>query len=195
AGPEAESLLEIEAIDLVDNAVDVVAETGPALLDLPIDRKHFRNTAGEPHQRIDRKAPRAQSLLEAPLSVGRQTIDFAPAIGEEAQGAFRGHRRIELSDEAGSRVTRVGEDLEALLCLGGVEPLEIGVAHIDLAARLEGGRKILGGDDLRDVADGPHIRGHVLALIAVAARRALDQLASLIAQRDRESVDLRFGRD
>src|SRR5690242_8160062 len=41
AGPEAESLLEIEAIDLVDNAVDVVAQTGPALLDLPIDRKHF----------------------------------------------------------------------------------------------------------------------------------------------------------
>ncbi len=42
AGAEAKALLQVEAIDLVDDAVDVVAEAGAALLDLPIGLKHLR---------------------------------------------------------------------------------------------------------------------------------------------------------
>ena len=71
---ETQALLQVEAIDLVNDAVDIVAEASAALLDLPICFQHLLDAAGEPHQRIDRKAPRAQRLVEAPLSVGRQAI-------------------------------------------------------------------------------------------------------------------------
>ena len=117
ARAKSQALLEVEAIDLVDDAVDVVAEAGATLLDLPVGFQHLLDAAGEPHQRIDRKAPRAQRLVEAPLGVGGQAIDVAPAISEEAQGPPRGDRWIELPDEPGGGVARIGEDLETLLRL------------------------------------------------------------------------------
>ena len=102
---------------------------------------------------------------------------------------------VELPDEAGGGIARVGEDLEPLLGLLRVEALKIGMAHVDLAAHLEGGGKILGRNGFGNVADGSHIGGDVFALVAVAARRTLDQPATLVTERDREPVDLRLGRD
>ena len=46
---------------------------------------------------------------------------------------------------------------------------------------------------MRDVVERFHIGGDVLALAAVAARRAADQRAVLVAQRHRQAVDLRLG--
>ena len=69
------------------------------------------------------------------------------------------------------------------------------MAHVDLAAHLEGGGKVLGGNRFGDVGNGAHIGGDVFAFVAVAARRALDQPAALVAQRDRQTVDLGLGRD
>ena len=45
----------------------------------------------------------------------------------------------------------------------------------------------------RDGLDRAQVRGDVLAGRAVAARRALDEAAALVAQRDREAVDLQLG--
>ena len=88
---------------------------------------------------------------------------------------------IELPDEAGGGVARIGEDLQSLLRLLGVELGEIRVPHVDLAAHLEDAGEILGDDRLGNVANGADIGRDVLALIAVAARRALNQFAALIA--------------
>ena len=76
-----------------------------------------------------------------------------------------------------------------LLALG-VDALELGPRHEHLAARLE--RRGLGqaaGDD----RDRPQVRGHVLAGRPVAAGRTLGEPAALVAQADREAVDLELG--
>ena len=49
------------------------------------------------------------------------------------------------------------------------------------------------GQRRRDRLDRPQVGGHVLAGRAVAACRALDEPAALVAQRDREAVDLELG--
>ena len=67
------------------------------------------------------------------------------------------------------------------------------MAHVDLAARLEDlGRAF---EALRDRFHDAHVRGDVLAFVAVAARRRLDEFAILVAQTAGEPVDLRFRDD
>ena len=48
---------------------------------------------------------------------------------------------------------------------------------------------------LRDRFHHSHVGGHVLAFVAIAARRRLDEFAILVAQTAREPVDLRFRND
>ena len=50
-------------------------------------------------------------------------------------------------------------------------------------------------EDVRDFGDRPDVGGDVLAFRAVAAGRSLHEPAVLVADRDRQSVDLRLGGD
>ncbi len=54
---------------------------------------------------------------------------------------------------------------------------------------------VLALQPMRDVRDGAHIGGDVLARKAVAARQRLDEPAVLVAQRDGQAVDLGLRRD
>ena len=122
--------------------------------------------------------------------------DLAQAVGEEAQGPLRGDARIELAHRTGRRVARVDEGLAADLALAFVEPVEIGTAHIDLAAHLQHRRHAafaIRGQGERDLADGADVVGHVLAHLAVAARGGLHQPAVLVAQAHGEAVELGLG--
>ena len=65
------------------------------------------------------------------------------------------------------------------------------MAHIDLAARLEDLRRA--GQAVRDGLDGADVGGDVLALVAVAPRRRLLELAVLVAEGAGEAVDLGLG--
>jgi hypothetical protein len=67
------------------------------------------------------------------------------------------------------------------------------VAHIDLAAGLKNPRRAF--EPMRDGFHRAHIRGHVLALVAVPARRRPDEFAVLVAQIAGEPVDLGLGDD
>ena len=90
------------------------------------------------------------------------------------------------------RVAGIGEDALAGAFAGFVERQEIGPAQIDLAAHFEHRRR--GADQASgDVAHGLQIRAHVLADRAVAAGRAEDEDPVLVAQRDRQPVDLGLG--
>ncbi len=125
------------------------------------------------------------------LGSGEGLADLAPGVGEELERTRGGDARVELAQRAGGEVARIGEGRLAGLGLAGVERAKIGVAHIDLSARLEDfGRA---GQAVRDGVDGADIGGDVLALVAVAPRRRLDELAVLVAQAAREPVDLRLG--
>ncbi len=67
------------------------------------------------------------------------------------------------------------------------------LGHVDLAAHFADRRHAFALEPLRNVLQRFHIGGDIFALGAVAARRAGDELAVLVAQRHRQAVDLRLG--
>ena len=79
ARDEAEPLLEVEPVELVDDAVDIVVEPRAPALDIAIGFKHFLDRVGEPDQRIEREAPGAQHLIGVPLRLGRQARPPRPS--------------------------------------------------------------------------------------------------------------------
>ena len=130
----------------------------------------------------------------APNWVGGEGLaDFAPGIGEKLERALGRHARIELAQRAGGEIAWIGVDRLARGRLARIERGKIGVAHVDLAARLEHLWRAL--EALWDRFHHAHIRGHVLAFVAVAARSRLHELAILIAQAAGQPVDLRFRND
>ena len=79
-----------------------------------------------------------------------------------------------------------------------VERLEVVAPHVDLAAHLEHRRDRQragspGIEAQRDLADGADVLRHLLALLAVAAGGGLHQHARLVAQADRQAVELGLG--
>ena len=191
---EAQPRLPVEPVDLVDDAVDVVAERGALCRHLAMEGQHLLGRLAHAHQRIERQAPLLEALVDAGLGVGRQRARRPPAVGEEAQRPARGDGGIELAQRAGRGVPRVGEDLGAGRRLLGVELLEIGVAQIDLAAHLDQLGHALARQPPRDLLHRHDVGGDVLALGAVAARGRLHQPAALVGERDGEPVDLGLGR-
>ncbi len=145
ARDEAKAVLQIEAIDLVDDAVDVVAELGALLTDAVVVGDHRLGRCDGLHQRVDGQAPTAEGGDDAGLRIGRQLADLTPGVGEKLQRARRGNAGVKLAQRAGGSVARVGEYLGAGGGLRFVQLREVGVAVVDLAAHF-------------------HDRGHVLAL-------------------------------
>ena len=187
----AQPLLPVDAVDLVDDAVDVVGEARPLRLQLMEERRHLSQVAAEAGERIDRKAHALQPGEEVVVGGGDRLARLAPGVGEEAQGPRAGHRRIELAQRSRRGVARIGEDLAAGRPLPFVQIGEVGLAHVDLAAHLEDRRRA--GDAARDIGEGREVAGDVLAGGAVAAGRAGDEAAALVAERHRQPVDLRLG--
>ena len=183
ARDEAEPLLQVEPVDLVDDAVDVVAERGAAGLDVAVDREHFLDGMGELRQRIDAEAAGREPVQHGGLGVLRHLAHLAPGIGEESERPFRGDGRVELAQRAGGGVARIGEHRLAGRGLALVEGEKVGMAHIDFAADLADGGDAVAVELLRDLGDGADIGGDVLAFEAVAAGRAVDQEPALVAQR------------
>ena len=75
---DAETLLQGQRVDLVDDAVDVVGERRALRLDLGIDGERLGDAGAAAHQRIDREAPFAEGGDDAELGVGRQRAASAP---------------------------------------------------------------------------------------------------------------------
>ncbi len=188
---EAEAGLQVEAVELVDDAVDVVAERRALGLDQAVVGEHRLGRVAALHQRVGREAEGGEAGDGGGLGVGQRLGDLAPGVGEEVQRAGGGDARVELAQRAGGGVPRVGEGAGAGLRLAGVQRREVGVAHVALAADLEDGRGA--GEPFGDVGDGAGVRGDVLAGLAVAAGGGDDEAAVLVAQREREAVDLRLG--
>ena len=77
-------------------------------------------------------------------------------------------------------------------CWRALSAAKSAMRHVDFAARLEhvAARRAASCGIAAIVRD---VGGDVLALVAVAARRRLNELAALVAQRAGEAVDLRLG--
>ena len=184
-----------EVVDLVDDAVDVVAETRALGLDLAMEGQHLVEARDAAHQRVDLESPAPERRHHLGLRAARQRAHLAPGVGEEAQRTRCRDRGVELAQRTRGGVARIGKDLVAGRRLARVDLGEIGMPEIDLAADLRHLRDTLAAQLLRDVGDRERVRGDVLADRAVAAGRGGDELALLIAQAQRQAVDLRLGRE
>ena len=75
---EAEPLLPVDAVDLVDDAVDVVVEPGALLLDLAMKRDQLLDRVADFRQRIGLEAAALEPADHAGLGVRRHLASSAP---------------------------------------------------------------------------------------------------------------------
>ena len=190
---EAEPLLPIEAVDLVDDAVDIVVERGALHLDLAMKCQQLLDRAAHFGQRIGLEAARGKPLDHAGLRVGRHLAHLAPRVGKKAERPRRRNRSILLPQRSRRRIARIDEERLAGFGLLAVEFEEGVLGHVDFAAHFADRRHAPAFEPVRDVLQRFHVGGHVLADAAVAARRAGDKHAVFVAQRHRQPVDLRLG--
>ena len=111
ARDEAEPLLPVEPVDLVDDAVDVVIEAGALRLDLAMERQQLLDRTAQLGQRVGGETAGFEPLDHAGLGVRRHLAHLAPAIGEEAERPRGRDRGVELPQRAGRGVARIGEEL------------------------------------------------------------------------------------
>ncbi len=190
---EAEALLPVEAVDLVDDAVDVVIELGALFLDLAMKCDQLLDRMTDFRQRIGLEAAALEPADHAGLGVLRHVSHLPPGVGEEAERPRGGDRGILLAQRACRRVARVGKDGAALGLLPLVEREKGLLGHVDLAAHFADVGHVAALQFLRHVLERADIGGDVLALGTVAAGRGGDEFAFLVTQRHRKPVDLRLG--
>jgi len=118
---EAEPFLPVEAVDLVDDAVDVVVEPGPLLLDLAMKGDQLLGGMTELGQRVGLEAAALEPADHAGLRGFRHRAHLAPGVGEEAERTRSGDGRILLTQRARRRIARIGEDGVARRLLAFVE--------------------------------------------------------------------------
>ena len=142
---EAEPLLPVEAVDFVDDAVDVVVEAGAPRLDLAVEFQQRIERAAHFGQRIGLKAAMLEPFDHAGLRLCRHFAHLAPGISEEAERPRRRDRRVELAQRAGRGVARIDIELLAGFRLLAVEFEERRLGHVDFAAHLAHGRNLAPG--------------------------------------------------
>ena len=121
-------------------------------------------------------------------------LHFTQTIGEKREFATGGDTRIELTQAARRRVTRIGKLLLTFIRLRQIQSLKIRALHQHLAAHLQHLGKLFALQAQGNRAYRAHIRGHILASLTIAARRGLHQNALLIAQIDRQPVKFHLTR-
>src|SRR5690606_10053362 len=120
--------------------------------------------------RIDMKAPALEGSQSLFLRLREGLGRLAPGVGEETQGAFGRHLRVDLAQGAGGEIARVGVGAASFGLRLGVEGGEAVVGRIDLAADLDTGGPTGAGQPCGDVGDGQQVAGDVLARTAIPAR-------------------------
>ena len=190
-GAEAKPGLQRELVHLVDDAVDVVAKRRAALLDIRPGGDQVVGGVADAGQRVGREPEAAQPFDRAGLGGGERRGQRPPAIGKEMQRPARGHGRVELAQRAARGIAWVREH-PPLATL--VQGREIRVSHVDLAPDLDQLGDGIARQFPGQVADRQRVRRHVLARRAVAAGRRLHEPAVFVTDRQRQAVDLGFGR-
>src|SRR5467141_2851508 len=107
---EAEPLLPVDAIDLVDDAVDVVVEMGPLGFDLAMEGEQLFDRIAKLGERIGPEAAALEPFDHAGLGSFRHVAHLAPGIGKEAERARGGDPGILLAQRPCGRIARIGED-------------------------------------------------------------------------------------
>src|SRR5439155_29720 len=189
---EAEALLPVDTIDLVDDAVDVVVEMRPVGFDLAMESEQLFDGIAQLGERIGLEAAALEPLDHARQGIFRHFADLAPGIGKKAERARGGDPGVLLPQRASRRIARIGEDGIAGGLLPLVEREKCLLGHVDFAAHLANLRHVPAFELFRYVLQRADIGGDIFAHGPVAERRGGDEFASLITQRYREPVDFRL---
>ena len=118
--------------------------------------------------------------------VARQLVECA------VQSAPGHHGRRLLLERPGGGVAGVGEELLAVGLALGVEAVERGVGHQDLAADFEEVGPVRAPQAQGHRAHGADIGRHVVALDAVAAGHGAHEPSVLVGERDGRAVEFQF---
>ena len=100
--------------------------------------------------------------------------------------------RRQLFERPCGGVARIGEERFAGRFAFGVEPVERGVGHQNLASDFEEVGIAVARQLQRNAADGADVGRDVVALGAVAARHGLQQAAVIVGERDGRAVEFQF---
>ncbi len=193
AGDEAQPLLPVQAVDLINHPVDVVGQARAGRADLAIDPEQALGVLHPARAIVGDEAPGLEVGQGLALGLGELRAGLAPGVGEELQRPPGGDGGIDLAQRAGGEVAGVGVGALARFHGGSVEGLELGQRRIDLAADFDDVGPALAVQSLGDVLQGAQVGGDVLAGAAVAPGGASDQHALLVTDRGGQAVDLRLG--
>src|SRR5690606_18810556 len=179
-GAEAQLALLGNGVDLEHHAVDLVGQVVPAGANVGVVVAAFVHAVGQLQLAADGQAPALERMQDVDVATGQLALAAPHAVGTELQRAAGGDSRVQLAQAAGGGVARVGEGLAARFQLAGIEGLEAGLGHVDLAAHLQHRRPALAVQLQRNVAHGAHVGADVLADTAVTTGGAAHQHAVLV---------------
>ena len=143
AADDAEAALELEVVDLHDDAVDLEVQAAAALLPGQALGDDLVLVGEQLDVGVDPEAVLAQPLQRLPVARELQAVDGADPVGPHRQRALGRELGVELADRAGRGVARVHERREARLGAALVQRREVRQRHVDLAAHLEQRRRAL----------------------------------------------------
>jgi hypothetical protein len=153
--------------------------------------QHLRGVGAAPGQRVGGKAQLREAVERAGSGCRPAVGQLAPGIGEEPQRPGARDRRVELAQRAGGGVARIGEGLAAR------PPPAARSAPRNRRGSCRPRRAPPGcrarPRSFRDVVDGAALAVTFSPVDAVAAGRRRDQATVLVAQRQRQPVDLGLG--
>src|SRR4029078_2299039 len=85
ARTERETLLPVNPVDFVDDAVDIVIELGALLFDLVVKCDQLLDRVADFHQWMGPKAAALEPVDHSGLGVFRHPAHLSPGIGEKSQ--------------------------------------------------------------------------------------------------------------
>ena len=116
-------------------------------------------------------------------------LDTAQAVGKESQRARSRYTRVELAQRTGGGIARVGKFLIAFFPLLAIELFEVRLEDQDFTPHFKQLWRIHRMKPQRNGLDRAQIGGHILAGVAVASRRTLNQDPVFIDQANRQAVE------
>ena len=181
--------LEVERVDLDDDAVAPVVETFERVQPAAIVVEGFLGSLDGPVFGIGPEAEPDQVFERLPVGVRHGSVRVAEAVHEYVEASRCGDPRIELPDGAGGGVAGVRVGGKTGFIALPVQLGEPGLREEHLAPHFEASRHVL-QQPQRDAPDRAKVGGHVLAHGPVPAGCASCQHAVLVGEGDRQPVEL-----
>ncbi|GAP61558.1 hypothetical protein AHiyo1_52720, partial [Arthrobacter sp. Hiyo1] len=187
-----EGTLRGEVVDFDHDAVDLVQEVVPVFAEVLDEVEDLLEGVQDLQVGADRQAPFLQQLVRFRLARGVEAFACPDAVDEHPQRTLGGFRGVFLAQGAGRGVAGVGQRRLAGLDQRFVEFGECLGRNEDFAPDFHLGRISAAAELARDLLDGEHVVGDVLARGAVSARGGTDQLAIAVQQVHCQAVDLQL---